>query len=366
MLKFIFRADASLEIGTGHIMRCLSLAEGLRKSGSCIFICRDLQGNLSDLIKRRGFKVIKLPPIFPKKKVPTVSWGKLVHTDSIEDANETIASLEGLRADWIIVDHYSLDAAWEMALRGSSHKLMVIDDLANRQHDCDLLLDQTLGRLASDYQPLVPSGCELKLGPRFALLDSRFSKLRPISLARRAGQNEVKRLLISLGGSDKDGVTKQVLDSLSERVNLPADALIKIVLGKYAPDLDLLRKRATCLPWRTEVLVDIDTMPFEIANSDLVIGAGGISSWERACLGAPSLVIPVAENQSSNIRALEESGSCISVKKLDSGKLDSSDFIAKLNEILKPNVIASVRQASYKITEGNGVDLIANYLVNGK
>ncbi|MFH0934731.1 MAG: UDP-2,4-diacetamido-2,4,6-trideoxy-beta-L-altropyranose hydrolase, partial [Pseudomonadota bacterium] len=295
--SILIRTDASLDIGTGHVMRCLTLAEALREQGaSCRFVCRAHPGNLIDLIRQRGFVVHSLPsdPDWqPRSTEPAhAAW---LGADWQADAEQTKVSAGGTAIDWLIVDHYALDGRWESALRGHSGKIMVIDDLADRVHDCDLLLDQNLGRNAEDYAALVPGGCTLLVGAKYALLRPEFSAQREYSLARRSAP-QLKHLLITMGGVDKDDVTGKVLDAL--RVcTLPADCRISVVMGPHAPWLAQVRERAANMPWPTMVLVNISDMARLMADSDLAIGAAGCTSWERCCLGLPSLMMVLADNQ---------------------------------------------------------------------
>src|SRR5690606_12034475 len=108
--------------------------------------------------------------------------------------------------DWLVADHYALDAKCELALINVVGRIMVIDDLANRPHECVLLLDQNLGRLESDYDDLLPENCQRLIGPHYALLRPEFAELRELSLKRRQPP-KLKRILVFLGGVDRTNVT---------------------------------------------------------------------------------------------------------------------------------------------------------------
>jgi len=317
-MKVMFRTDSSIEIGTGHVMRCLTLADVLKDSGAdCEFVCREHPGNQLGLIRERGYKAHALPlgGLTAVPENPDVSSDPLHASwlgESWEiDAGQTFRALDGAPADWLIVDHYALDARWEGRLKPACDKLMVIDDLADREHDCDVLLDQNLGREAGDYVSLVPQACSLLLGPNYALLRPEFAALREYSLSRRESP-QIRQLLISMGGVDKDDVTSRVLQALKD-CNLPDDCRICVVMGGSAPGLQRVRDLALDMPWPTQVLVDVKDMAGLMAESDLAIGAAGSTSWERCCLGLPSILIVLAENQRRIGEQLESCGAAMMV-----------------------------------------------------
>lgn len=220
------------------------------------------------------------------------------------DAQETVAILASLQPDWLVVDHYALDRRWEEALAPHYRQLLVIDDLADRPHRCNLLLDQNLGRQPQDYAALVPAHCQLLIGPQFALLRPEFAALRPYSLQRRQAQPALRHLLITMGGVDQPNATGQVLQAL-KTCALPADCRITVVMGLTAPWLHNVRQLAAQMPWPTEVAVNVNDMAQRMADSDLAIGAAGSTSWERCCLGLPTLMVVLAENQQAGAQALE-------------------------------------------------------------
>lgn len=189
-MKVVFRADASIEIGTGHVMRCLTLADALRARGaSCYFICKLHEGNLIKLIESKGYVVYSLALVNLKderttyqKSIPHFEW---LGGSQSQDAKLCEPVLKSLKPNWLIVDHYALSSEWENLLQPYFDKLFVIDDLADRSHNCDLLLDQTFGRSSEDYHSLTPPNCNVMCGPGYALLRAEFSFLRPYSLSRR-------------------------------------------------------------------------------------------------------------------------------------------------------------------------------------
>lgn len=359
-MRVAFRADASLQIGTGHVMRCLTLAEALRECGAdCRFICRNHPGNLISEIEQRGFDVSVLP-----------YDGKLTGTDTTQpihaawlgegwetDAEQTKVGASETAVDWLIVDHYALDVRWERALAPHYRKLMVIDDLADRPHACDLLLDQTFGRNAADYHPLVPADCHLLCGSQYALLRPEFATLRAYSLQRRA-QPVLRALLITLGGVDKDNATGQVLQAL-RTCPLPADCRITVIMGAKAPWLDEVRKQAQDMTWPTRVLVGVSHMAQLMANSDLAIGAAGATSWERCCLGVPTILLSLAENQRKIADALSKAGAAhvFDASNLKRQPLIAPEYFGRLS-------LSGMSQAAAAITDGFGAARVAQTLIN--
>lgn len=353
-----FRTDASLEIGSGHVMRCLTLADALHELGAeCHFICREHPGQLCDAIEARGFTVHRLPlrdndlEPDPSSRLAHSSW---LGASWEQDAASSHDVLKGLTPDWVVVDHYALDSRWEKAVRENLPRqaplLLVIDDLADRPHAADLLLDQNLGRQAQDYRSLVPGHCRVLAGPRYALLRPEFALWREASLARRGSECQLKRLLISLGGVDKDNITGQVLDAL-KACDLPQELKITVVMGVTAPWRQSVISQAKQMPWLTEVVVNIDDMARRMAEADLAIGAAGSTSWERCCLGLPTLMLVLAENQRAIGLQLERSGA--------SATLVHEDLTHSLVSLLAAHItspaLASMSERAAGLVDGRGI-----------
>jgi UDP-2,4-diacetamido-2,4,6-trideoxy-beta-L-altropyranose hydrolase len=211
-MRVVIRADAASHIGTGHVMRCLALANALKEKGAEVyFVCRPFVGHLGEYIVAEGHQLHLLPPATqavkpepdPKQSPPHEAW----RGESWEaDLDQTQVVLGEQYFDWLIVDHYSLDNRWESPMRKFFRKIMVVDDLADRLHDCDLLLDQTFGRSEEAYKPRVPKNCIVLTGSNYALLRPEFAELRDHSLKRRT-KPEIKHLLVSMGGIDQTNAT---------------------------------------------------------------------------------------------------------------------------------------------------------------
>lgn len=354
-----FRADASIEMGAGHVMRCLTLADALRTRGAkCVFICRSHIGNLSALIEARGYEVCLLPAVDRRSHFIIGSQSTYMDwlgTSWADDAAQTLKalSLRSSSVEWLVVDHYALDVRWELAVRKSCKYLMAIDDLADRAHDCDLLLDQNLGRKLEDYAQLVPVCCSVLTGPQYALLRPEFASLRIESLERRASSQKLSRLLISMGGMDKDNATGAVLAALGD-VSLPAECRITVVMGSQAPWLESVSCQVDALPWQAELLIDVQDMASLMTQSDLAIGAAGSTSWERCCLGVPTVLVVLADNQRSGAQALQNAGCVVLLGEILDIPLRLKECIQTASDFMSEYV----HRASL-VTEGDGVEQVA-------
>lgn len=355
-MKIVFRTDASLQIGTGHVMRCLTLADALKAHGAqCHFICREHPGNLIEQVRFRNFEVSILPAGYDEvvtnepEDVGQTNYAAWLSVDWATDAAQTIVGAGETVVDWLIVDHYALDARWEQVLRSTCRKLMVIDDLADRPHDCDLLLDQNLGRNTFDYKHFVPEGCTVLTGPNYALLRPEFAAMRDYSLGRRVPP-QFKHLLIAMGGVDQADATGRILEAL-KGCSLPMGLRITVVMGPHAPWLERIQLLVTQLPQLTEVKVNVSNMAQLMAESDIAIGAAGSTSWERCCLGLPSVIVVLADNQQSISNALQVVGAARSFS-LTAEVQTVRDLIDHV--FSDANVFARMSVSAAKVTDGLG------------
>jgi UDP-2,4-diacetamido-2,4,6-trideoxy-beta-L-altropyranose hydrolase len=368
-MRVAFRTDASLQMGSGHVMRCLTLADALKAQGAdCHFISREHPGHLLEIIRQRGHQVSSLvAPVHvqseqaaikniakgtsgPQQEPAHAAWlGSTWQTD----AQETAAILTHLQPAWLVADHYALDQRWEGALAPLYRQLLVIDDLADRPHRCNLLLDQNLGRRPQDYAALVPPHCKLHIGPRFALLRPEFAVLRSYSLQRRQAQPALCHLLVAMGGVDQPNATGQVLQAL-KACTLPQEFRITVTMGLTAPWLQHVRELAAQMPCPTEVVINVNDMAQRMADSDLAIGAAGSTSWERCCLGLPTLMVVLAENQKEAAAHLERAAAayCLSLDSRLQQQIQDR-LILLLSQRKK---LSQMSMCAGEITDGAGVE----------
>lgn len=350
----MFRADASEAIGTGHVMRCLTLGQILRDKGAAVhFVCREHRGHLCGLIEQRGFDVARLPLSFAasaESRVPMEWLGASCQTD----AEETLASIRklGVKPDWLIADHYAIDQSWEQALRPHVDRILIIDDMANRSHDCDLLLDQNLvANLHDRYQGRVPSQCRVLLGPHYALLEPIYERSRSVCLPR---SGPIKRILIFFGGADRRNLTGMALQAF---LNLGREDIeVDVVTRSGSPHAKYIHSLAAGRG-NIHEYQDLPSLAPLMAKADLAIGAGGATSWERLCLGLPAIVITLAENQCAIAKELAN-------KKLIRliGKADSSDIAtlqAALTEVVEKGLDNSWSERCFEIVDGKGRERVA-------
>lgn len=360
-MKVAIRVDSSLKIGTGHVMRCLTLAKVLSNKGAEIFfICRNHSGHVIGIIKNSGYDVIVLP--FHKSvNADSSLYGCSWLGDNIEnDALYTLDILKKNPVDWLIVDHYSLDSRWESVLLGYYRYLMVIDDLSNRKHICDLLLDQNLGRKQKEYQYLVPGYCHTLLGPTYALLRDDFILWRQYSLKRRQESKRIEKILINMGGADPDNITGNILNKLSS-FKLGEDIQIIVVMGASFPWSDEVREIASKMKNDIDVSYNVANMAELMANSDLAIGAAGSTSWERCCLGLPSIVFAIAENQRDAASQLMKHGAAIVIESYSSLTSIIEDLLCGSDSSQK--LINSISEKSSQLVDGKGAERVASLIV---
>ena len=342
-MKIFFRVDASIHIGTGHVMRCLSLADELQRHGhGVVFVMRPQVGDLCVHTQNRGFKVLKLPKVSkPRNPDRDDDYQAWLQVSKIKDAKDFVSVASG--ADIVVVDHYAINFDWEKYVKSRIPcKLVAIDDLV-RQHDVDLIIDQTHGANPNEYK----SGSRVNhvlAGSKYALLNAQFSEFHRLAVKKRM-VNPNHKLLLSMGGVDKPNVTLEVLEALSMR---EAKLDTTVLLSERAPHFNSVSSFCTAnQDW-------VKHIPFSenIANLMLkhtvAIGAPGSTAWERACMGLPSIIIPLAKNQLKIGKSLVDAGSAT----LLSEEEIANTLNFKLDELLSD--YEKIKNNNLKISDGLG------------
>jgi UDP-2,4-diacetamido-2,4,6-trideoxy-beta-L-altropyranose hydrolase len=340
-LPILFRADASVEIGTGHLIRCVTLATLLQRYGAVVtFACRDLPGNLNHWLEEQGFQVIH--------------WQANSPTTIPADLKTYLAQVQ---PDWLVVDHYGLDAQWEKGLWPYVKKVLAIDDLANRPHACHALLDQNyFSQPEIRYTGLIPEESHRWLGPHYALLRPEFRAAREGIL--QTGQREkkqFKQLQIFLGGSDPTNETSFVLNALKEMAL--SDLTLDVIVGASNPKRAEVQALCDSLP-NARFYCQTSQMAELMAKADLAIAAGGTATWERLCLGLPALVISVAENQQEISRQVAEAGAQVYLGR--SGQISKTQLQEAIFQFLEnPESLTSLSNKAFLLVDGQGAHRVA-------
>ncbi|VAW63009.1 Pseudaminic acid cytidylyltransferase [hydrothermal vent metagenome] len=359
----VFRVDSSLQIGTGHVMRCLTLADELRQKGAEVqFICREFPGNIISIIQSKGYAVFVLP--FSEKNAhqnpepENISHKNWLGSDWEEDAKETYTALlaQGY-VDWLVVDHYAIEEKWEQKQREIVSKILVIDDLADRKHNCDLLIDQNYyENMVERYIDLVAGGCRQLLGPEYALLRKEFREVRQ-NMQRYV--SSIEKIFIFFGGVDLTNITEKVVEAISG-IKFPDNIVVDIVVGSSNPhrkSIELLCNNAKNL----FLHIQIENMAQMMAEADLCIGSGGTVTWERCCLGLPTIAWAVAENQQQLLKDCAKAGMLYAP--------DSNDFspenIAIHIQALSQNLLlrTHIMTTGMRAIDGKGAIRVANIML---
>jgi len=386
-MKAIFRTDASHQIGTGHVMRCLTLAHALREQGvDCFFICREHPGHLLGLIREQGFEAVALPfdsrecdyPVHASESKPefksefspefnpelgpelgpepTLAHTDWLGTDWRTDAVATRDALGEMIADWLIVDHYALDTRWETALRPHCRKLLAIDDLADREHDCDLLLDQNLvADMEHRYDNKLPDHCGLLLGPQYALLQPEYPELHARTPPR---EGPICRILVYFGGADTDNFTGLAIAAFR---SLPHDDIrLDVVINPASLHADAIREQVKGIQEVT-LHTHLPSLAPLMVQADLAIGAGGATSWERCCLGLPTLVVTLAENQKPIAAELDRQGLIRWLGHKD--EVTEHGLVHALADIVDKDLTQEWSEKCQRLVDGRGTQRVSGLLL---
>ncbi len=363
-MKVVFRADASPTLGVGHVMRCISLARLLVSKGASIrFVCFPLPNAIRDNILEIGCELKEIDDghfvsVGGAERQSLDQSSVWTLNRQMQDAKNTLNLIADGNWDWIVVDHYSISDGWEGLIKEKVKNLLVIDDLANRKHNCDVLLDQTLGRAESDYKPYVSQGAELLVGAKYAMLRPEFAELRSYSLNRRSKSNS-KKMLISLGGGDFENVTAKILDTLSSLSYIDSWK-ITVILGAASPWVREIEKLIKQRKLKIELIVNCSNVAKIMSDSDFAIGAAGSSSWERCCLGLPTILIKLAPNQADVMEGLEKTGAVIPIYSIEKISSELPRIMSSLNSNLIDVHAMSVNAS--EVTDGNGCFKVAGVM----
>lgn len=338
-------------------MRCLALANVLRARGARVrFVTRQISAHLRALAADRGHALTILPEACEPGALDDLAHSHWLGMSQRADADLTRAELAGVHVDWLVVDHYALDARWESAVRPGAASILAIDDLADRDHDCDALLDQNLHEdLPGRYAGKVPPRCRLLLGPTYALLREEFARLR-VSLRTRDGV--VRRILVLMGGIDQHNLTGLAVDAISR---LPGRIAVDVVVGASHAARESIA--ALCRRHGYALHVQPPNVGELMAAADLAIGACGSTAWERCCLGLPTICLTEAENQASICAALQTAGAVVNLG--NAHGVNAGDLAVALGSLLgEPRSLMAMSERAAGLADGNGAERVASALLN--
>ena len=363
-MNIVIRVDASLQMGSGHVVRCLTLAEGLRnRKFNVSFLSQRLPGHFFAQFAARGFSVGSLPALeydgcVPERDsaVPHAGW---LGVDWQHDAGHAAEVLSAVNrpADWLIVDHYALDKRWEDAMRPYANHIMVIDDLANRPHNCDLLLDQICTEDHLRYEGLLPSRCRKLFGSKFALLRPEFPAARahPDFPAEFVDNNVAH---VFFGTSDKAGHTMRFSRLLLEQF---PSLHLKIAVGGSFAHQDRLADMALQFGGRVAWQQGVTDMAAHMRDCSIAVGTPGMSTWERACMGLPAAHLTNAASQVDILLSLQESGFCELLGHVES--ITDEEFVTGMAHFLGDRTrLTRMRQMGIESVDGKGVERVIGEL----
>lgn len=351
-MRAAFRVDASRAIGTGHLRRSIALAEAVHALGGEIrFLARDLALDVSALMNQHGFGIDLLPAPGDSERIDhAVAHAAWAGIDPIRDAQETAALLADWRTDWVVIDSYAFDFRWHQAVRAAlGCRIAQIDDLADRRIAPDLLIDHTYARdHAAKYSGCLVAPARILGGPNYALLDAQFA-----TAPRYQFRSEVRSVGIFMGGIDAGNYSTIALDGL-DRAGF--DGPVEIVTTSFNPQLEALRSR-TSARHLTTLTLDLPDLAAFFARHDLQVGAGGGASWERCCIGVPTMLVVVAANQNAVVPRLEEESIVVAAK--PTPEAIASEIANLLEDTDKRSIMASRGRA---LVDGQGAMRVAKEL----
>jgi len=286
MRKSLFRCDGSTQIGTGHIMRCLSLAEGLkRKHWQCAFVMKDYDARLADKIEEKGFELRLIPKESSLK----------------EDLKLTRKYASQWKVSIILTDSYDLDREYLKTLKEDKFFVLSIDDSTQTHFYSDILLNQNIHATAREYSERIEPYTKLLLGPKYALLREDFVSSRN---AERISE-KVQKVLVTMGGGDPYNQSLKVLRALE---NMKEAFSITVLLGSsflFHEEIENFTRRASK---KIKIVHNTNQVARLMKESDLAISASGCTVWELCCLGVPTILLILSENQEPIAQSLQKKG----------------------------------------------------------
>lgn len=353
-----FRVDAGAQIGSGHVMRTLTLAEALKRRGAQVrFVSRHMPAHFQRMLVERGHEFVALAEAGGGGEGDDLAHAPWLGTSQAHDANQTAQALSDRKWNWLIVDHYALDSRWETRLRPFTERIMVVDDLADRVHDCDVLLDQNLIEgYQSRYVGKVSASCRTLLGPHYALLQPVYAEMH---LQVRPRSGPIRRIFLYFGAGDRHNITGRSIAAFLQLGQ--EDIEVDVVLGSDSSHLDSILQQVAGHP-RIHLHSGLATIAPLLAAADLAIGACGATSWERLCLGLPAIVVTLAENQRPVAAFLHGQNLVHWVG--NNEEADQQAIAQALERLLHSSVLADWSRRSLRICNGRGAQEVLRVMAD--
>jgi len=351
-LDIAIRVDGNQEIGAGHVLRCVTLAQKLHEYGiKPTFFVRNISKNLLDFIEQK-FDVILLVEIDQDFK-PTNAYSNWLGVSQVFDAEEFSLKAKKRNFIGVVVDHYGIGSVWETAVSKLIGNILIFDDLADRKHICNMLVDQSIGRDLKAYSGLVPDCCSLLLGSKYALLRDEF-------LDKAEYKTKKYDVVINFGGVDKDNYTNHVLDLIAQCAGI-GEIFIKVIIGKDYPYKNELTEKVKVKNLKVKLVVNPTHISEEIAECKFSIGAGGVSLLERSAMGVPSILYSVAENQNHICEEYGKRNLGFVIQKGDNG--EALKLQAAICKLKKKPILKKLAQLNKKLVDARGTNRVVNYLL---
>ena len=364
-MKVAFRVDAGSEMGGGHLFRCMSIASELMRRGveNCYFVMRYHHKQFVLDVEAAGYHVVVIPLEFEPDYYSGdyTQWiGGTVKTD----VDVTVTELQNLGfsdKDWLVVDHYGLDETFENPIKSLGVQVAIIDDLVNRRHQCNLLIDQTCGRETHEYRALVNEEALVCAGQQYCILRPEFLSWRDTSLERRESFSSIKNIIVNFGSTDPLNITSSVMNDIEDYC-IDLDVSVNVVLSSSAPHLREVEKQLSLSKIRDVALhIDATNVAELMAKADIAIGAAGSTTWERCALGLPTLLVKTAENQTDVIEKVVSLGAAVF------HDLKAPDQVAEFNRGFSKltREYQQLSRRSSTLVDGRGLQRVVDALFQG-
>lgn len=359
---FYIRTDASPVIGTGHFVRCLNLAKSLIAQNSKVtFISRALDSSLSKLVNNAGCRVVDLSLQNRSMDQSPDDYSTWLGVSQYDDICQCLDVIDDKKNASIIVDHYGVNEEWFNEAKKKCEKLVVIDDLANRTLNVDLVVNQNPGWTKFDYAHLVGQQTKLLIGPQFAIISRKYESTRH-NLIRNFTNLGPLRILVSLGGTDIENITGKIARIL-ERLQKNRDYVVTLVAGPMNPnsnDLESISERSN---GKIKMLRGKNCLVDAYLCHDVAIGAVGGSAWERCCLGLPCILVPIATNQEPAAKILQKVGAGLL---LEYGHYNFECHLREaLLKISNKDLRRAISNNAMQICDGLGARRVAEEIIFG-